>query len=199
MEVTKIRLVGTNFFRDKKMLANVVSDFVKDEVERNKLVKVDTYYIMKCIRKLWRYVLRIIIEYFTLDPKFDRIRSHHFVILNHFRHSVKISFPFFLFTSMSRSIEGFKNKPINNPALHEGLLLLVYEFLKSQTRGKTLGDLGNDSGDTSSSDSKDVQIVKTKDGGYSSKALPSSSNPHCPRKSPRGLPPLFPRWSQKRR
>jgi hypothetical protein len=130
------------------MSANVVNNFVKDEKEMNKLVKVNTYYIMESIKKLWRYVLRIIIEYFSLDPMFDRIRSHHFVMLNHFRHPVKIYFSFFLFTSMSKIIEGFKNKPINNPALHEGLLFLVYEFLKAQTRGKSLGDLGNDSEET---------------------------------------------------
>lgn len=158
----------------------------------NKLVKVDTYYIMESIKKLWRYVLRIIIEYFTLDPRFDRIRSHHFVILNHFRHVVKILFPFFPFTSMSKSIEGYKNKPINNPALHEGLLFF-FEFLKAQTKGKSLGNLDNDSEDTTSSDSDEVQVVKIEDRDYSSKSLPFSSNPHCPRKSPRGLSPLIPK------
>lgn len=197
-EVIEIPLVSTNFSKDKKMSANVVSNFVKDEKEMNKIVIVGTYYIMESIKKLWRYVLRIIIEYFTLDPRFDRIRSHHFVMLNHFRHAVKIYFPFFLFTSMSKSIKGFKNKPINNLALHEGLLLLVYEFLKAQTRGKSLGDLGNNS-ETASSNSDEVQIVKNKDGDYSSKALPSASNPRFPRKSPRGLPPSFPNQSRIRR
>ena len=127
-----------NFYRDKKMLANVVNDFVKDEKEKDKLVKIDTYYDIESIKKLWRYVLRILIEYITLNPKFDRIRTHHFVLLNHFRHGAKKKFPFYLYTSMSKSIEGFKKKLVNNPALHEGLLLLVYKFLKTQTRGKAL-------------------------------------------------------------
>ena len=120
-----------NFYKDKKMSTNVVNNFIKDEKEKSKLVKIDTYYNIESIKKLWRYVLRILIEYVTLDPRFDRIRTHHFVLLNHFRHKVKISFPFYIFTSMAKNIEGFKKIPVKNPALHEGLLLLVYEFLKT--------------------------------------------------------------------
>ena len=43
MEVTKIPQEGIKFYRDKKMLANAVSEFVKDEAERNKFIKADTY------------------------------------------------------------------------------------------------------------------------------------------------------------
>jgi hypothetical protein len=193
-KVAKIPQDDISFFNNKKMSANIVSRFVKDEAERNNIIKVDTYYEMDSIKKLWRYVLRILIEYFTLDSRFDRIRTHHFVLLNHFRHVVKISFPFFLFTSMSKSIEGFNKKPITNPSLHNGLLLLVYEFLNAQTRGKSLDDPANALEDMASSDSKDVQIVKSEDGDYSSKVFSSSSNPHFPsRKSPRGLPPFIPK------
>ena len=122
----------------------------------NELVKVDTYYEIESIKKLWRYVLKILIEYITLDSRFDRIRTHHFVLLNHFRHGVKIYFPFYLYTFMSKGIQGYKKKLVTNPALHEGLLLLVYKFLKNQTRGKSLGDLGSASEDTTSSNSGDV-------------------------------------------
>lgn len=124
---------GMNFYKEKKMSANVVNDFIKDEKEKNKLIKIDTYYDMESIKKLWRYVLKILIEYITLDPRFDRIRTHHFVLLNHFRHGIKISFPFYLYTSMSKNIEGFKKLPVKNLALHKGLLLMVYEFLKTQS------------------------------------------------------------------
>ncbi len=95
--VAEIPLEGSNFFRDKKMSTNVVKVFVKDEAKRNKLIKVETYYEVESIKKLWRYVLRIIIEYISLDPRIDRIRMHHFVMLNHFRNGIKISFPFYLF------------------------------------------------------------------------------------------------------
>ena len=103
-QVTKIPLEGINFFRDKKMSTNVVKVFVRDEDERKKLMNVEIYYEMESIKKLWRYVLRVIIEYISLDSRFDRIRTHHFVLLNHFRHGVKIYVPFYLFTSMSKGI-----------------------------------------------------------------------------------------------
>ena len=122
---------GIKFFRDKKMSANIVKDFVKDEEERKKLVKVETYYEMESIKKLWRYVLRVIIEYISLDTRFDRFGTHHFILLSHFMHGIKISFPFYLFTSMRKGIEGFKKKPTANPTLHECFLLLVYEYLKT--------------------------------------------------------------------
>ena len=155
-EVTDFSLDGMSFYKDKKMFANTVNDFVKDDKEKSKLVKIDTYYDIESIKKIWRYVLRIIIEYVTLDPRFDRVRTHHFVLLNHFRHKVKIYFPLYIYTFMKKNIEGFNKCPVKNPALHEGLLLMIYEFLKTQTRGKTIGDSGGTSEDTASSDSGDV-------------------------------------------
>ena len=77
-EVTDFPQEGMNFYRDKKMSANAINDFVKDEKEKDKLVKIDTYYNIESIKKLWRYILRILIEYITLDSRFDRIRTHHF-------------------------------------------------------------------------------------------------------------------------
>ena len=137
--VTKILREGTNFYKEKKMSANAMKDFMKDAKERKKLVKAETYYEMDSIKKLWRYVLRVVIELIYLDTRFDRVRTHHFVLLNHFRHGIKISFPFYLFTSLRKNIVGFKKKSSANLALHEGFLLLVYEYLKTQTRGKYLG------------------------------------------------------------
>ena len=190
-QVTEIPLEGIKFYRDKKMSANAVNEFVKDDTERNKLVKAETYYKMESIKKLWRYVLRVIIEYFTLDSRFDGIRTHHFVLLNHFRHRVKNFVPFYLFTSMSKGIEGFKRKPTANLALHEGLLLLVYEFLRTQTWGKSLGDPGCASVETVSSDSGDVQCVKSDDKENTTKVIPVARIPN--RKSPRSLPPIPPK------
>ena len=180
---------GINFYRDKKILANTVREFVKDEEERKKLVKAKTYYEMELTKKLWRYVLRVVIEYISVDTRFDRVKTHHLILLNHFRHGIINSFSFYLFTSMSKGIEGFKKiwryvlrvfieyisldtrfdsiktyhfvllnhfrhgikklfpsyrftsikkgievfkkKPITNLALHEGFLLLFYEYPKT--------------------------------------------------------------------
>ena len=106
----------------------------------------------------------------------------------------KFLFLSIFFTSMSKSIEGFKRKPIANPTLHEGLLLLVYEFLKTQARGKSIGDLGCASEDTISLDFGDVQCVKFEDEEKYTKAIPAA---HIPcilsRKSPICLPPIPPK------
>ena len=129
--VTEIPIEGFKFFRDKKLSANAVRDFVESEKELKARRKIDTYYFPDSMKKRWRYVLRAVIEYFTLDPRFDRARTHHFVILNHFWHNVKISFPFYLLNSMSKALGSFKKKPTANPALHKGLLLLSYEHFKA--------------------------------------------------------------------
>ena len=92
--ISKIPIEGFKFFRDKKLSANTVKDFVESEKELKVLRKIDTYYVPDSMKKRWRYVLRAVIEYITLDPRFDRARTHHFVILNHFRHNVRISFPY---------------------------------------------------------------------------------------------------------
>ena len=189
MEVTGFSQEGMSFYKDKKMSANVVNDFVKNDKEKRKLVKFDSYYDIESIKKIWRHVLRIIIDYVTLDPKFDRVRLHHFVLLNHFRHKVKISFPFYIYTSMAKNIEGFKKFLVKNPALHEGLLLLIYDFLKTQTRGKSIGVLGGSSKDTASSESGEVRVVKSVKTETPRKANPSPRIPS--RKSPR-CPPHIP-------
>ena len=147
-EVTGFPLEGMSFFRDRKMSANAANDFVKNDKEKRKLVKIDSYYDIESIKKIWGHVLRIIIEYITLEPRFDRVRIHHFVLLNHFRHKVKISFPFYIYTSMTKNIESYKKCPVKNPARHKGLLLLIFEFLKTQTRGKSIGVSGGSSEDT---------------------------------------------------
>ena len=51
-QVMEIPLEGINFFRDKKMSTNAIKEFVKDEEERKKLVKVELHYEMESIKKL---------------------------------------------------------------------------------------------------------------------------------------------------
>ena len=129
--VSDISMEGIKFFRDKKFSLNVVDNFVKTPKERKHLVKSEMFYELKSIKKLWRYVLRELIEYVTLDSHFDRVRTYHFVLLNHFWHGVKILFTFYLFTSLCKALSSFKKKPSANPALHEGLLLLMHEHFKA--------------------------------------------------------------------
>lgn len=129
--VAKILIQGFKFFRDKKLSANAVQDFVKDEKELKALKKIDMYYVPKTMKKLWRYVVRVVIEYITLDPRFDRARTHHFILLNHFWRSRKISFPFYLLTYLNKVVVSFKKNPSNNLVLHEGLFLLIYDHFKA--------------------------------------------------------------------
>lgn len=104
------------------------------------------------------YVLHAIIEYITLDPRFDRVRTHHFFLFNHFYHERNISFPYYLLNSMSKAITSFKKKPIVNPTLHEGLLLLIQEYFKSQmVSNNPKLDVEEDNGSSSySSNSDDI-------------------------------------------
>ena len=55
--IVEIPNEGINFYRDKRMSTNAVKDFAKDVVEKKKLVKVETYYEIDSIKKLWRYAL----------------------------------------------------------------------------------------------------------------------------------------------
>ncbi len=82
--VTKIPIEGFKFFRDKYLSTNTVRDFVESEKELKALRNINTYYVPNSMKKWWRYVLRVVIEYIMLDPRFDRARTHHFVIVNHF-------------------------------------------------------------------------------------------------------------------
>ncbi len=198
--VTKIPIEGFKFFRDKKLSTNAVRDFMESEKELKALRKIDTYYVPDSMKKWWRYVLRAIIEYITLDPRFDRARTHHFIILNHFWHSANISFPYYLLTSMRKAVDSFKKKTITNSALHEGLLLLIHEHFKAQTIRIAPPQVENveSSSSSYSSNSEDIQSLSSEEGGISSsgklathqaKKLPSPITPS--RKIPRdhGQPP----------
>ena len=88
--VAKILNEGFEFFRDKKLSANAIRDFVEDAKELKTLRKIDTYYIPESMKKWRRYVQRAVIEYITLNPRFDRARTHHFFHLNHFWHNNKL-------------------------------------------------------------------------------------------------------------
>ena len=49
--ITKIPIEGIKFFRDKKLLANAVRDFMESEKELKALQKIDTYYVPNSIKK----------------------------------------------------------------------------------------------------------------------------------------------------
>lgn len=137
---------GIKFFRDRKISLSAMKDFAKDAKEMKELVKTGAYYELASIKKLWRFVLRAIISYITLDTRYERIHTHKFVILNHFKYGTKISITFYLFFSA-----GFKKKVYANPAFHKGLLLLIYEHFKAQTCGRAVAHKKKSLEDTESS------------------------------------------------
>ena len=72
-EVTGFSLEGMNFYRDKKMSANVVNDFVKNDKEKRKLIKIDSYYnieLYKIVKGLglMKYNLAMVGERIRREP-----------------------------------------------------------------------------------------------------------------------------------
>lgn len=136
--MTGIPIMGKKFYRDRKIYGQAMVEFTKDLEEKKALVKKGTYYLSSSIKPLWRFVLRVIIKYISLDMRFDRLYTHHFMFLNHFRYGAKISIPFFLYFSINENINDYKEKHSSNPAFHEGLLLLIYNFFKARSIGKQI-------------------------------------------------------------
>lgn len=121
------------------------------------MVKIsNSYFIPKSISRPWRFVLFVLIKYTTLDGHFSKIYGHHFMLVNHFMHGVRINFPFYLMQSLDGSILSLQNDPNGDHACHEGLMDLIMNVLKMKKverprmNRKTLEDY-----DTDGSDSED--------------------------------------------
>lgn len=129
VEVTSLSMEGAKFYRDRWLSDAAVKKFPKDDKERKKLAKVSkSNYDTGNIKTVWCFVLTVIMKYITLDGRVTRASGHQLVLLNHFKHKVQISFPFFLQASFNANIKEHKK----NPILHGGLLLLIFEHIKSQ-------------------------------------------------------------------
>lgn len=63
------------------------------------------------IKSLWWVVLKVLMQYFSMDGRFTRFFGHDFVMLNHFRHNVKISFSFYLLSSINANIKDHIKDP----------------------------------------------------------------------------------------
>ena len=97
VEAISLELDGINFYRDKKLSNRVVDEFVEMTKERDGLVKIgNSYFNPYSISRPWRFVIFFVTEYLTLDGCFTKIFGHHFMLVNHFRYRVRISFLFYL-------------------------------------------------------------------------------------------------------
>ena len=52
------------------------------------------------------------------------------MLVNHFRHGVRINFPFYLIQSLDGTIMSLENDPNGDHACHEGLMVLIMKVLK---------------------------------------------------------------------
>lgn len=68
--------------------------------------------------------------YFTLDGIFSSLFGYHFILVNHFHHKKVISFSFYFLTSLEYEIKEHR-KNYKLPILHEGLIMLIMEYMKS--------------------------------------------------------------------
>lgn len=89
----------------------------------------NSYFNHASISRPWRFILFVIMEYLTLDGQFTKLYGYHFMLANHFRHDVRINFPFYLKQSLSLSIQETQNDPNREHVFHEGLMVLIMNVL----------------------------------------------------------------------
>ena len=152
---------GMNFYRDKKVSNKVVNKFAEIAKERKHLVKIsNSYFSSNNISCPWRFVLFSLIEYVTLDGCFTKICGHHFMLVNHFRHGLRIDFPFYLCQSLGSTNLTLSNDLEGDHAFHEGLMVLIINLLKAKKVDKprvSIKDLDYDT------EGRDLDEVSNKD------------------------------------
>lgn len=76
-------------------------------------------------------MLNVLMEYVTLDGRYTRVFKYHSILLNHFKHQVRVSLPFYLASSLNASLRNNRQNPTRHSILHEGLLMLIHDHLKA--------------------------------------------------------------------
>lgn len=79
---------------------------------------------------LWGDVAEELMYFITLEGRFSVVNAYHVILLNHFCHKKRISFPYYLLVSLDSGLKDHK-KNTKNHVLHVGLILLIYEYAKS--------------------------------------------------------------------
>lgn len=114
------------------MSKEAIERYPETEEEKKCQVKLNkTYYPPRAFVKRWREVLFVIMCYITLDGRFTKVYDYHFVLMNHFRHDEKVNIPYFLLCSMNDTIKAYKENPMGDTAMHQGLMVLIYDHLKA--------------------------------------------------------------------
>ena len=63
--------------------------------------------------------------------------GHYFMLVNHFRHGIRINLPFYLRQSLGNSILAFQNDLNGDHIFYEGLMVLIMNLPKSKKVGRT--------------------------------------------------------------
>lgn len=135
---------GKKFFRHRVFSDDVVIRFPKKEKERLNLVKIsNSYFEDDTIKALWRKVLRVIMEYITVDEHFTRVYGYHFALLNHFHYKVRVLFPYYLFCSLRKNLDVHKKNHRRFPILHTRLIRLIVEHYQKNSVPANLETLPN--------------------------------------------------------
>jgi hypothetical protein len=96
-KIKNLSTKGKKFNRDKKFMKKKVLKFPKIDEERRKLEKrIKSYHNITNFKSILEEVLKVIMEYITLDGHFTRVFNHHFVLLNKFGHNNIVSIPQYL-------------------------------------------------------------------------------------------------------
>jgi len=91
----------------------------------------------------WDAMCFILMKYFTLKGRFTRFYNYHLPLLNHFHRNAKISFPFYLLSSLEHSVLRVQAKLAKNTTmkpipLHQGLILCLYNHHLALEPSKTI-------------------------------------------------------------
>ena len=76
-----------------------------------------------------------------LDGRFTKCYGFHFMLANHFRHNVKISFPYYLKQSLTISIQDLQKDPNGEHVCHECLMVLILNTLKAKQIVRSRGQI----------------------------------------------------------
>ena len=105
----------------------------------------------------------VIIEYLTLDGQFIKIYGHHFMLVNHFRHGIRINLSFYLRQYLGNSSMAFQNDPDGDHVCHEWLMVLIMNLLKSKRvdgpkQSKKVIDYETEGNDSKEDLDKDIEV-----------------------------------------
>lgn len=119
-EVTRLQEEGTKFYRDRKFSVEATKNFPKNDEERAQFAqKENVFYQLPYQVNFFRQkMLRVLMEYLTVDRRFSKVYNYHFVILNYFRHGSKILLPFYLASSLNDSLVDHAKKPKSYSIAH---------------------------------------------------------------------------------